>query len=105
MYTKLQELLRSIDSPICRMSRQLDSLEDQLKRKKICASVRLKLTGISVGSERVEILLWLSSLPYIEHHQQIKKQALSGSGQWLLQDPLYVQWYEKSVSSLLCLRG
>ena len=104
MYTKLQELLRSIDSPICRMSRQLDSLEDQLKRKAICASVRLKLT-ISVGSERIEILLWLSSQPYIEHHQQIKRQALSGSGQWLLQDPLYSQWYEQSVSSLLWLRG
>ena len=59
----------------------------------------------SVDSQRVEILRWLSPQPYMDHHQQIKKQALTGSGQWLLQDPLYIQWYEQSVSSLLWLRG
>ena len=63
------------------------------------------LTVISVGSERVEILRWLSPQPYMKHHQQIKKQALPGSGRWLLRDPLYIQWYKQSVSSLLWLHG
>ena len=87
------------------MSGQLDSLEDQLKRNLIRASVQLMLTGTTVDSERVEILRWLSTQPYFDHHQQIKKQALSGSGRWLLQDPLYMQWYKQSVSSLLWLHG
>ncbi|KAF6230805.1 hypothetical protein HO173_010921 [Letharia columbiana] len=88
MHAKLRELLQSIDSPIRRMSPQLDSLQDHLKH-----------------TERVEILRWLSSQPYLEHHQQIKKQALPGSGQWLLQDPQYIKWYEQSASSLLWLHG
>ena len=63
------------------------------------------LTPKYIDSERVEILRWLSAQPYLEHHQQIKKQALPGSGQWLLQDPLYIQWYKQSMSSLLWLHG
>lgn len=39
MHTKLRELLHSIDSPICRMTLQLDGLEDQLKRNILCAGV------------------------------------------------------------------
>ena len=31
IYARLEELLQSIDSPICRMSRQLEDLDDQLK--------------------------------------------------------------------------
>ena len=33
MHAKLWELLRSIDTPICRMSGQLDKFEDHLDRK------------------------------------------------------------------------
>ncbi|KAF6227916.1 hypothetical protein HO133_007644 [Letharia lupina] len=88
MHAKLRELLQSINSPIRRMSPQLDSLQDHLKH-----------------TERVEILRWLSSQPHLDHHQQIKKQALPGSGQWLLQDRQYIKWYEQSASSLLWLHG
>lgn len=105
MHTKLRELVQSIDSPICRMTLQLDGLEDQLKRNIIYAHVLLMLTVNHADSERVEILRWLSAQPYMEHHQQIKKQALPGSGQWLLQDPLYIKWYKQSMSSLLWLHG
>ena len=99
------KLLKSIDRPICRMSRQLDSVEDQLQRNRIHARTGPMLINTSVDSERVKILEWLSSQPYKDHHRQIKKQALSGSGQWLLQDPLYARWYQQSVSSLLWLHG
>ena len=53
----------------------------------------------------MKILEWLSSQPYLDHHQQIKKQALEGSGQWLLQDQTYAEWYKSSTSSLLWLHG
>lgn len=58
-----------------------------------------------VDSKRESILRWLSDRPYESHHKQIRKQAFEGSGQWLLQDPLYAEWQKASVSSLLFLHG
>ena len=42
--TRLWELLQSIDRPICRMSHQLDSLEDQINRIVIRLSLETMLT-------------------------------------------------------------
>ncbi len=87
-HSQLLSLLHTVDGPVFRMSGQLHSVEDHLDEH-----------------ERVQILRWLSSQPYIEHHEQIFKHVLSGSGAWLLQDPLYIQWHRNSASSLLWLHG
>lgn len=87
-YSQMLSLLHTIDGPIFRMSGQLHSVEDHLDKE-----------------ERVKILRWLSSQPYMEHHEQIVKHVLSGSGRWLLQDPMYIQWHRSSASSLLWLHG
>ena len=87
-HSQLLSLLHTMDGPIFRMSGQLHTIEDHLDEQK-----------------RIEILRWLSSQPYIEHHEQIVKHVLSGSGAWLLQDPLYIQWHRNSASSLLWLHG
>ncbi|KAJ9129512.1 Velvet factor, partial [Pleurostoma richardsiae] len=39
------------------------------------------------------------------HHQLIKDGVLEGTGQWLLSDPVYLQWKEDSASSILWLHG
>ena len=84
----LMDLLHTIDGPILRMSSQLNSIEDRLDR-----------------SKRFEILRWVSAQPYLEHHEQISKKALAGTGKWLLEDPLYAKWHKGSTSSLLWLHG
>lgn len=56
-------------------------------------------------SKRIEILFWLSSQPYQEHHEQVSKSALAGTGRWLLEDHVYLKWYKESNSSLLWLHG
>ena len=84
----LIDLLHTIDGPILRMSSQLNSIEDRLDR-----------------SRRFEILRWISAQPYLEHHEQISKKALAGTGKWLLEDPLYAKWHKGSTSSLLWLHG
>ena len=84
----LMDLLHTIDGPILRMSSQLNSIEDRLDR-----------------SKRFEILRWVSAQPYLEHHEQISKKALAGTGKWLLEDPLYATWHKGSTSSLLWLHG
>ena len=87
-YGKLIDLLHSIDGPILRMASQLNSIEDHLDK-----------------SKRDEILRWVSAQPYVDHHEQISKNALAGTGRWLLEDPIYAEWYRGSTSSLLWLHG
>lgn len=84
----LMNLLHTIDGPILRMSSQLNGIEDHLDRFK-----------------RFEILRWVSAQPYLEHHEQISKRALAGTGRWLLEDPIYASWHKGSTSSLLWLHG
>ena len=84
----LMDLLHTINGPILRMTSQLNGIEDRLDR-----------------SKRFEILRWVSAQPYLEHHEQISKKALAGTGRWLLEDPLYAKWHKESTSSLLWLHG
>lgn len=83
-HAELMQLLRTIDGPIIRMSSQLNGIEDHLD-----------------NSKRYEILRWISSQPYLEHHEQISKNFLAGTGKWLLEDPIYAEWHKGSTSSLL----
>ena len=78
----------TIDGPINRMDTQLQGLEDRLET-----------------SNRNKILSWISSQPYIEHHEQIKRSDVPGRGEWLLEDPIYARWHKESACSLLWLHG
>ena len=57
------------------------------------------------ASKRTEILRWISREPYIEHHEQTRKDVLSGTGNWLLSDATFEKWKKDSVSSILWLHG
>ena len=87
-HSRLLSVLNTIDGPIFRMSGELHSVQDHLENE-----------------DRIKVLRWLSSQPYMEHHEQVAKQVLVGSGAWLLQDQIYVQWHRSSASSLLWLHG
>lgn len=84
----LLSLLHDIEGPINRMAGQLLHIEDNLDTKR-----------------RLEILAWMSSQPYKAHHNQNKKDVLKGTGQWLLEDSVFIQWMKDSASSLLWLHG
>jgi hypothetical protein len=47
----------------------------------------------------------MSREPYIQHHEQTKQGVLSGTGQWLLSDPVFEKWKNESASSILWLHG
>ncbi len=87
-FGKLEELLRDIDGPVRRIDDRLQSFEDHLE-----------------SVERTKILLWMSAEPYIAHHRQNVNDFLHGTGQWLLEEPLYRKWKRESVSSLFWLHG
>ena len=56
-------------------------------------------------SKRNEILRWISPEPYLQYHEQTKKDVLLDSGKWLLSDPIFVKWKKESASSILWLHG
>jgi len=56
-------------------------------------------------SKRTEILQWISSEPYLDHHNQMKDDVLLGTGEWLLSHPVFRKWKKESVSSILWLHG
>ena len=87
-HSKLLSLLESIDGPVHRVERQLESIENHIET-----------------SQRSEILRWISSQPYIEHHERIKRNDVPDRGKWLLADPIYVRWHKESACSLLWLHG
>jgi hypothetical protein len=57
------------------------------------------------ASKRIRILQWLSSEPYIKHHEETKKDVLTGTGGWLIVDSVFQSWKKESVSSILWLHG
>ena len=87
-YTDLRRLLEDLDGPMARLGPQLKAVEDHLEK-----------------SKRVDILRQISSLPYMQYHEQTRKGVLEGTGQWLLHDLIYAQWKKDSDCSILWLHG
>ena len=73
---------------------------------KVRYSFRVGGSGLwFLASKRAEILRWTSPEPYNQHHEQIKKDVLPGTGKWLLSDPVFNKWKKESASSILWLHG
>jgi len=55
--------------------------------------------------ERKKVLHWMSEIDYSGHRDELSKNLLPGSGQWLLQSQEYINWAQSSVSSIFWLHG
>ena len=62
------------------------------------------LSGLE-ASKRIEILQWLSTLPYHHHHESFVKDLIPGLGQWFLATPEFKFWKPSSSSEVFWLRG
>lgn len=87
-HQQLKFLLDDLQKPIERIQKKISDLHDNLQ-----------------GSERCDILNWLSTQPYIQHHDTAKRGILEGTGTWLLKDNLLLDWQRSSASSILWLHG
>lgn len=85
------------------MRNDLENLTDGYQSKSSVLYSRLSSQAIEL--KREEIIYWISRELYNEHHNEAKKEVLSGTGQWLLSDPLFSKWKKESVSSILWLHG
>ena len=85
---RLKDLLTDMEEPIHRIEERLQGYEDGLQAK-----------------TRIQILGWLSPIPYMQHHIQAKSDVLPGTGQWLLHDARLLDWQSSRSSSVLWLHG
>jgi hypothetical protein len=57
----------------------------------------------NLDKDRAEFLQWISKIRYTDHHQTNFWDVLPGTGQWLLDDPLFFEWMRSG--SILWLHG
>lgn len=87
-YQSLKAILASFDQPILRAAAQISDIHANLKR-----------------TENLEILKWLSTVKYREHHRTSIGAVMPGSGTWLQQKPEFIDWKMSSTSSILWIHG
>lgn len=49
--------------------------------------------------------MWMSEIDYRSHHDDLSKNLLPGTGQWLLESADYIEWGQSSRSAILWLHG
>ncbi|QKX62010.1 uncharacterized protein TRUGW13939_09166 [Talaromyces rugulosus] len=55
--------------------------------------------------EQLEILEWISPIPYKKHHDTVKEARTSDTCEWLLQNKRFREWEDTSSSVILWLQG
>lgn len=53
----------------------------------------------------MELLDWLSTLPYARHHRNTQRKRVDGTCNWLIQRTEFESWLQGSQSACLWLRG
>ena len=113
--------IKVLDADISRLTEVL-TVDIQIETAKSVASMHALLTSLNepikriadhtsitaqvlTGSQRLELLQWLSPVPFSSHHKRHSEIAIPGSGQWLLDHDLYLHWRNTSSSSIFLLHG
>jgi hypothetical protein len=85
---------------------QMLKLSEQLSHPvKRVAEQLSQITDLMDTEKRLGILQWLSIVLYEQHHQNVRKDRLLGSGMWLLSRSEFTLWRSSSMSSILWLHG
>lgn len=84
----IQSILQTLENPIYRLVDASTIYTKQLVEKQFH-----------------DILHWLPSVPYPQHHKRHSEERLPNSTQWLFRHPQYMSWKGSSSSSLMLLHG
>ena len=84
----VRHLLEAMNNPISRLVDQATISTKTLQENKY-----------------LELLCWLSPVPFSHHHERHSESRVPGSGKWLLDHPQYLSWKSSSTSSVLLLHG
>jgi ankyrin repeat domain-containing protein 50 len=84
----LTGLLRSLDAPLTRVD------------EGVCA-----LLECVDGKERLEVLEWISALPYNKYHNTVKEARTPHTYEWLMEHKRFREWENTGSSVMLWLQG
>ena len=87
---------------VASMHALLTSLNEPIKRIADHTNITAQVLP---GSQRLQLLQWLSPVPFSSHHKRHSESTIPGSGQWLLHHDLYLHWRATSSSSIFLLHG
>ena len=118
---KLHELVSQLEDAIlvCEQSRTSPADEDVRRLLEDTPHIRLNTLSSDGGhdgntEDRVsafdydrdmQLIDWLSDVPYERHHREIRKGRVNNTCEWLLQQPEFKDWAERQMSGTLWLRG
>jgi hypothetical protein len=105
--SKLAELVSAeiqcdTEKSVAAMSGLLASLDEPIKRLIDQSNISAQVLQ---NSKHLELLRWLSPVPFSSHHKRHSESRIPGSGEWLLNHPQYLTWRNTSSSSVLLLHG
>ena len=89
------ESLASMHALLASLSEPIKRLVDQ---SSIC-------TQVLQQTQQLQVLHWLSLVPYPSHHKRHSESRIEGSGEWLLHHEKYLNWRNSSSSSVFLLYG
>ncbi|KAL2826282.1 ankyrin repeat-containing domain protein [Aspergillus cavernicola] len=55
--------------------------------------------------DRIDMLEWISSVPFGKHHDAVREDRTPGTGEWLLKHEDFSSWEKKNSSHLFWLQG
>ncbi|KAI4199301.1 MAG: hypothetical protein LQ350_004683 [Teloschistes chrysophthalmus] len=87
-YHSLKAILETFEQPILRTSVQISDIHANLEK-----------------DTRRQILSWLSTVRYREHHRSSFSAVMPGSGRWLQRKQEFIDWKSSSSSSILWIHG
>ena len=104
MLTEVFNLDVQIDTAkgVAAMNALLTSLNEPIKRLVDHSSISVQAVQ---ESQHLQLLHWLSPVPFLSHHKRHSESRIPGSGQWLLGHDRYLNWRNTSSSSIFLLHG
>ena len=87
---------------VAAMNALLTSLSEPIKRLVDHSTISAQVLE---ESQRLQILHWLSAVPFSSHHKRHPESRIPGSGQWLLNHDRYLNWKNTSSSSIFMLHA
>ena len=87
---------------VASMGALLTSLSEPIRRLVDHSSISAQVLH---GNQHLQLLQWLSSVPFSSHHKRHSERRIPASGQWLLDHERYRHWRNTSSSSIFLLHG